>query len=122
MHCCFNIYRKPVGKRYNDKVSYKDDEIIEIREVIKNNNPKRNRELGDFEYDLAICAWGASVGELCKEGDYAKTFYIKIKDKDNYDKIYNLIVNAEWRELYPMTATPNLPQWQVYKYIKEQLL
>ena len=121
VHCCFNIYRKPEGKRYNDKINYKNSEIIEIREVIKNSNPKRNRELGDFKYDLAICAWGASLGDLCKEGDYAKTFYIKIKDKIKYNDIYNLIVNAKWKEIYPMTATPNLLQWQVYKYLKENI-
>ena len=124
VHCCFNIYKKPEGKRYNDKINYKNSEIIEIieiREVIKNSNPKRNRELGDFKYDLAICAWGSSLGDLCKEGDYVKTFYIKIKDKIKYNDIYNLIVSAKWKEIYPMTATPNLLQWQIYKYLKENI-
>jgi hypothetical protein len=131
VHCCFNIYKKPIDKRYNDKVNYKDDKIIEIREireVIKNNNPKRNRELGDFEHDMKILAWGTAtnnrdIGCLLSDTEsYAKTFYIKIKDKVNYDKIYNLILNAKWREIYPMTATPNLLQWQVYKYLKEQMI
>ena len=121
VHCCFNIYEKPLDKRYNEKLNYKNSEIIEIREVIKTNNSKRNRELGDFKYDLKVCAWGA-IGKICSDDEnYAKTFYIKIKDELNFDKIYNLIKNAKWRELYPMTATPNLLQWQVYKYIKENL-
>lgn len=62
VHCCFNIYRKPIGKRYNKKVNYKDDNIIEIRDVRINDNPKQNRELGDFEYDLAIMAFGGGEG------------------------------------------------------------
>jgi len=119
IHCCLNIYKKPTDG-LNKKINYKNDEIIEIREVIKNNNPKRNKELGDFKFDIAICAWG-TIGNICKEGDYAKTFYIKIKDKNNYDNIYNLIANAKWKEIYPMTATPNLLQWQVYKYLKEKI-
>ena len=127
VHCCFNIYVKPKGNRYNKKINYKDSEIIEIREVIKNKNPKRNRELGDFKYDMKILAWGTAtnkrdIGCLLDESEnYAKTFYIKIKDLENYDKIYNLIKNAKWQEIYPMTATPNLLQWQVYKYLKEQI-
>ena len=130
VHCCFNIYKKPNNARYNKKINYKDSDIIdiiEIREVVKNNNPKRNRELGNFKYDMKILAWGTAtnkrdIGCLLNESEnYAKTFYIKIKDIKNYDKIYDLIKNANWRELYPMTATPNLLQWQVYKYLKEQI-
>jgi len=118
VHCCFNIYRRNESG-LNSKPNYKlnDIEILEIR-ITKGIN---NRELGNFKYNMAICAWGNAIGNLCEEGDYAKIFYIKIKDVKNYDKIYNLIKNAKWRELYPMTATPNLLQWQVYKYLKEQL-
>ena len=36
-------------------------------------------------------------------------------------KIIKLILNTKWSEKYPMTATPNLSQWQIYKYIKEQI-
>ena len=124
VHCCFNMYKRPESTQYNKKVDYKKSSVIEIREireVIKNNKPKRNRELGDFKYDLKILAWGDVGRILTKEESYAKIFYIKIKDKDNYDEIYNLIKNAKWRELYPMTAVPNLLQWQVYKYIKNTI-
>ena len=80
-----------------------------------------------FKYDMKILAWGIAtnkrdIGCLLDESEnYAKTFYIKIKDLEKYDKIYNLIKNAKWQEVYPMTATPNLLQWQVYKYLKEQI-
>ena len=100
-------------------ILFRDSEIIEIREVIKNNNTKRNRELGDFKYDFAICAWGSSIGAECKESEYAKTFFIKIKYIDNFEYYKNLILNAKWEEIYLMTNTPNLLQWQVYKYVLE---
>lgn len=114
--CCLNIYKRPDTWFFNKKVNYKDNEIIEIREVIISGNPKRNRELGDFEYDIAICAWGA-VGKECVLGEYAKSFFIKIKQ--NKDYYLDLIRKADWRSLYPMTNTPNLLQWQVYKYIED---
>ncbi len=116
VHCCFNIYKRPKNG-LNNKPDYKT-EVIEVREVIKNQNPKRNRELGDFQYDIAICAWGA-IGKECKEGQYAKTFYIKIKDVLHFDYYKNLILGADWCSIYKMTGTPNLLQWQLYKYVKE---
>ena len=119
VHCCFNIYKRPENGEYNKLKRWKDSEIVEIREVVVNSNPKRNRELGDFQYDIGICAWGNGIGKQCEIGDYAKSFFIKIKDKDNFNYYKNLILNANWKELYPMTNTPNLLQWQVYKYIDE---
>lgn len=116
VHCCFNIYKRPKNG-LNNKPDYKT-EVREVREVIKNQNPKRNRELGDFQYDIAICAWGA-IGKECKEGQYAKTFYIKIKDVLHFDYYKNLILGADWCSIYKMTGTPNLLQWQLYKYVKE---
>lgn len=126
VHCCFNVYKRP--KNGTNKIQrFRDSEIIEIREIresIKNKNPKRQKLISKdiFNYDLAICAWGASIGkEIEYESQYVKEFYIKIKDCKYKDKIKNLLLNADWKSLYPMTATPNLLQWQVYKYIKEQI-
>jgi len=123
VHCCFNIYKRPVNG-LNSKPDYKTDviDVIEVREVIKNQNPKRNKELGGFQYDIAICAWGAAIGKECSVGQYAKTFYIKINDKPNFDYYKDLILHANWCELYKMTGTPNLLQWQVYKYVSENLV
>lgn len=115
VHCCFNIYNRPQNGL--NKPKHKSKEIIEIREVIINDNPKRNRELGNFQYDFAICAWG-TIGKECQDGDYVKTFFIKIKD-ENKEYYKNLILNANWKKIYPMTNTPNLLQWQVYKYVDE---
>lgn len=120
VHCCFNIYKRPVSG-LNSKPNYKT-EVIEVREVIKNQNPKRNKELGDFQYDIAICAWGAAIGKQCSVGQYAKTFYIRINDKLNLGYYKNLLLSADWCKLYKMTGTPNLLQWQVYKYVKENML
>ena len=117
VHCCFNIYKRPENG-LNSKPDHKTD-VIEVREVIKNQNPKRNKELGSFQYDVAICAWGAAIGKGCKVGQYAKTFYIKIKDIDNFEYYKSLILNADWCKMYKMTGTPNLLQWQLYKYVKE---
>ena len=120
VHCCFNIYKRPLNG-LNSKPDYKTEviEVREVREVIKNQNPKCNKELDDFQYDIAICAWGAATGKECSVGQYAKTFYIKIKDVDNLHYYKNLILNADWCNIYKMNGVLNLLQWQLFKYVKE---
>ena len=66
-----------------------------------------------------MLAWGDVGCFLTEEENYAKVFYIKIKKEEYKDKIVELLKNAKWKEIYPMTAVPNLLQWQVYKYIKD---
>ena len=124
IHCCFNIYKRPDGELNKIRKFGNSEilEILEIRESIKNKNPKRNKIVSGFDYDLAICAWGAATGKRLEyEGQYVKEFYIKIKDESRKPFILNLLENAEWNKIYPMTATPNLLHWQVYTYVEREL-
>lgn len=113
VHCCFNIYRRPIGQ-LNSKPNYKlnDIEITEVRLGNKNVD----------EYDFRIIAWGAGVGKLLYNNEhYAKEFCITVKNKKLKESVLNALENVNWVEEYSMTATPNLLQWQVYKYLKEQI-
>ena len=75
-----------------------------------------------FNYDIRICGWGAAMGKQVEyPNQYVKEFCIKINNIKLQTKIIKLILNTKWSEKYPMIATPNLLQWQVYKYIKEQI-
>lgn len=121
IHCCFNIYRRPNNYKLNNKKSYKLNDL-EIIEIIKNKNPKRNKPYNGFNYDYAICAWGASIGkEIDYNNQYAKEFYFVINNDILKNRIIEVIKNADWKNIYKMTATPNLLHWQVYKYLKEQI-
>lgn len=117
VHCCLNIYKRPINGLNKSKIKKiklnKDVKITEIR-------------LGNkicTDYDYAICSWG-SIGKVITEPNtrqYAKEFYIKINN-DKYKKdILNLLKTVEWNKEYKMTATPNLLQWQVYKYLKDKI-
>lgn len=117
---CFNIYKRPININKFKKI--KNSKIIEIQEAIRSKNPKRNRVVKNFDYDIAICAWGRSIGKpILYEGQYAKEFYIKIKNKEFKEQVLEIIKNAKWEEIYPMTAAPSLLQWQVYKYVEEKI-
>lgn len=81
-----------------------------------------SKQYGEFAYDIGICAWGASIGkEIKHEGQYAKEFYFIVHNKKLKDKILNAFKIVDWVQEYKMTATPNLLQWQVYKYLKKMI-
>lgn len=107
VNCCLNIY-----SRYCKVTLPVISSIITIKEI------RRTRKYSDFTYDFAIRAWG-KIGKLCEPYEYAKVFCITINDFDNYEYYKNLILNADWCNLYHMTGTPNLLQWQVIKYIED---
>ena len=122
VHCCLNIYKKPECG-FNERPNYHLQDV-EIKESIINQNPKRQKIINkeDFNYDIRICVWGAAMGKQVEyPNQYVKEFCIKINNIKLQTKIIKLILNTKWSEKYPMTATPNLCQWQVYKYIKEQI-
>lgn len=115
VHCCFNIYKRPINNCLNSKPKNKLNDI-KITEVRLNNKTV-------VDYDLRLIAWGAGTGKILSDEDkkYAKEFYIKISNETYKNKIINLLKDVDWVKEYSMTATPNLLQWQVYKYIKEHI-
>ena len=122
VHCCLNIYKKPECG-FNERPNYHLQDV-EIKASIINQNPKIQKIINkeDFNYDIRICGWGAAMGKQVEyPNQYVKEFCIKINNIKLQTKIIKLILNTKWSEKYPMTATPNLLQWQIYKYIKEQI-
>lgn len=116
VHCCLNIYRRPSWGGYNKRKDYKleDVEIYEIRRGGRNKLPQ------ELKYDIGICRMGASIGkEPLYEGQYVGEFYFIIHNEELKDEIIQAIKNADWCKEYPMTATPNLLHWQVYKYLRK---
>lgn len=116
LRCCLNIYRRnPNG--LNKKPNYKL-KTIEVKE----QRPSRNQFIpNDFKEDIRICFWG-NIGKISEyNGQYSHEMAIKIHNDIYRNEIIELIKNARWNELYPQISTPCLYQWQVYKYIKEQI-
>jgi len=118
VHCCLNIYkRNPNGLNKKPKNKLKDVTIIEVR---KNNKIVDN-------YDLRLLAWGTGKnglklgGIISGDKNYAKEFFIKVNNEKYKEKIIQLLTNVDWEKEYSMTATPNLLQWQVYKYLKDNV-
>ena len=118
LHCCLNIYKRP--NILNKKQNYKLKDV-----EIKENRRTGQQILNIEDYDIAICSFGSGIiGRQPKyKGQYAKEFYFKIKNKKLKDKIIQLISTTDWEleVCNGISGQTNLAQWQVYKYIKEQI-
>ena len=122
VHCCLNMYRRNKNG-LNKKPNYKLKDI-EIKESTKGSG-KRNKQISskDFNYDIRICSWGNPVGkEVGYEGQYSTEFCIKINRSELKEDVLNALRIVVWEDIYPPTTNAGkINQWQVYKYLKEQI-
>ncbi len=117
VHCCFNIYKRPI-KGLNKREPFRLKDII-MKEVRKS----RNQFLPlDFKYDIGVCIWG-SIGKECfGNGDFAKELYIKCKNETLSNKVKEVIRCADWSEVVVnKNKTPSLTQRLILMYLKEQI-
>lgn len=118
IHCCLNIFARPFTKKFNKKPNYK------LRDVDIFESNSRKKITGNF--DIRIKSWGASktsrIGhEVEYPNQYAQEFCIRIHNTKYKEEILALLRNTVWEDVYAMKANPTLVQWQVYKYLKEQV-
>lgn len=119
VHCCFNIYRRPVNGKLNSKPSYKFKDIV-LKE--KRNGKKQSKVFPDNNYDFRICTWGASAGRILKENEsYAKEVAFYIHNPNIKDKVRSVIEIMNIHKDFNITSTPNLLLWQLYEYIFKKI-
>lgn len=117
IHCCFNIYKRPVDGKLNKKKVYQFKDFT-LFEQVKSKDLKRNKPYTDSDYDFRICTWGASCGRILKDNEsYAKEVAFYIHNHNMKDKIRTAIKNIDIKRDFYMTSTPNLLLWQIYEYL-----
>lgn len=115
LHCCFNIYEKPMNK-LNKKPNYKLKSIDII-----SSDPRQKINYDDvIVYDLRMVGWGAKAGKVLKKEDkrYSDEYKIIIKNDLYRDKILEILKDGI--DLINI-STPRINKYTIYKYIKEQI-
>ncbi len=125
LHCCLNIYKRPDSGQLNKKPNYKLKDI-EIRDYRRSRESTyENTKKENFNYDIRLCGYGSGIvgKEVKYEGQYVKELCIKINNNKLKDEIIELIKNTNWEKdvCRGISGQIGLPQWQFYKYIKEQI-
>lgn len=120
VHCCFNIYRRPLNGKLHKKEKQFNLNDITMKEIRKSRNQYLPE---DFNYDIGICKWG-SVGKIIKkgkEGTYHQELYIKCNNEELREKVIETIKNIEWDNFVISNKSPTVSQWMIRKYLKEQI-
>ena len=119
LHCCLNIYKRPIDG-LNQKPNYK------LKDVVIKENRRTGQQINNInDYNIGICSFGSGIigRQPQYKGQYAKEFYFKIHNEKLRDRIIELISTTDWEleVCNGISGQTNLAQWQVYKYIKEQI-
>ena len=118
LHCCFNIYKRP-----KDGLNKKND--YKLKDVVIKENRRTGQQIDSDNYDIGICSFGSGIiGRIpTYVGQYAKEFYFKINNDVFREEIIELIKTTDWEHdvCNGISGQTNLAQWQVYKYLKEQI-
>lgn len=118
LHCCFNIYKRP-----KDGLNKKND--YKLKDVVIKENRRTGQQIDGGNYDIGICSFGSGIiGRIpTYVGQYAKEFYFKINNDAFREEIIELIKTTDWEHdvCNGISGQTNLAQWQVYKYLKEQI-
>lgn len=118
LQCCFNIYKRPKNGDLNSKPKYKlkDIQIIEYR--------RGGNTIIPTGYDYAMGSFGAGcVGKpIDNIGQYALECYFYINNNELKQKILTILKETNWKNIGKgISDTYRLPQWKIYKYIKEKI-
>lgn len=115
LHCCFNIYARPINGINKKKYSKLKD-----IEIIRQDNKKYN-DVNDF--DIRMCYWGdGSAGKILKEGEsYSGEYKIIVKNEKLRNKIINVLSNINWRDELNAIAMLRIKQYHIYNVLKKYI-
>ena len=107
VHCCFNIYKKPMCKILNCKPKLFSDMFTIYRDD--------QQGYMDLEYDLCIFRRGASSGREKLKNIHTQTYKVDVFDKSNVDFVKNRILAFKWDEYKKHQSAPSISKNDIYR-------
>lgn len=116
LHCCFNIYKRPVNGKLNKR---KQDKLKDIT-IIRQDSKKYNT-IHDF--DLRMCYWGdGSAGKILKDDDrYSAEYKIIIHNESLKEEIIKCLENVNWHEELNKIAMLKIQQFHIHNVLKKYI-
>ena len=114
LHCCFNIYARPItglNKKSNNKLK----DIAIIRQDSKGYD--------DFDSDIRMCYWGnGSAGKILKEGEkYSGEYKIKVTNKKLKSKVIEVLNMVDWKQELNCIAMLRIKQYHITEILKKYI-
>ena len=113
LHCCFNIYKRPL-LGLNKKSKSKLEDISIYRQDKK--------DYATIDFDVRMCYWGSgTAGKILynKDEKYAGEYKIKIHNIEHYDELKNFIQNFDWNGYVKGIAMKRLKQYHIIDVLKQ---
>jgi len=118
LHCCFNIWKRPLNRVLN--VAPKNHPFRDIK--LRTKNKTRNEKSITDDFCYSICSWGSVGVRPNYIGEYASEIYFYCYNKDLKTKLIEVCVNTDWKNIVPKSiSTKTLNCWQIYDYLKTQI-
>lgn len=114
IHCCFNIYKRPIHG-LNTKNSFKLKDVTIIRQDSK--------KYADADYDIRMCYWGdATAGKILKEDEhYSAEYKIKINNPLIKNEVIQVLKDINWRNELNSVAMLKIQQFHITKVLKKYI-
>lgn len=117
LHCCFNIYKRPVNGKLNSKPDFRLKDIT-IKEYRRNGSYKKPEG-----YDYAICNWGnGSLGKVPEYvGQYAQEAYFYCHKPKYMEQMKQLLEFNTIRNYVQSISAKRISVIRLYKYLKDNI-
>lgn len=115
LHCCFNIYKRPI-KELNKRPQSKLKDITIVRQDSK--------KYDDVNYDVRMCYWGdGTAGKILDNEDdrYSGEYKIIIHNKKLKDQVKHILINYDWKKHIDRIAMRRIKQYHIINVLKEQI-
>lgn len=115
LHCCFNIYRRPISGELNPKP------ITDIPDITIYRQDSANYKTQPF--DVRMCYWGnGSIGKiLSDEETYSGEYKIQIHNEALKDRIKEVLTTYDWKSYVNAIAMKRLKQWQIIQVLLNEI-
>lgn len=114
LHCCFNIFKRPISGKFNQKTNFK----LKCVSIVRNDNKAFNKA----DYDIRFCYWGnGSAGKILAENKSSCAIY-KIKIAEQFkERVINVLKTTDWNNELKFIAMKRISMDQIYLLLKREI-
>ncbi|HHX63158.1 MAG TPA: hypothetical protein GX707_20970 [Epulopiscium sp.] len=107
VHCCFNLYSRPINGVLNSKPRLQSSMFTIYRDDQSGYD--------EIDFDLCIFRRGASIGKEKFENIHTQTYKIVVNDKNNIAFVRDSILNFDWQNYKKHQSAPSLSKNDIYR-------
>lgn len=114
IHCCFNLYRRPLNNVLNAKPLSK---LVNVK-IIRQDSKNYDNEW----FDIRMCYWGnGSGGKILKDNEKCSGEYkIQITPKFK-ERVIKVLTNVDWRIEIKNVAMVRIKQYHIIDVLKREI-